>query len=217
MRTTHWHTQQAAWPARGRHILAQHDEHHVVVYQAFRRDIADYAVTHQRLGGPWSAERMTWIKPNFLWMMYRCGWATKADQERVLAIWLDRSAFEEQILACAVPSQYDRDTYATREAWQHAVKRSDVRLQWDPDHGPSGAPLERRAIQLGLRGVATRAYAESWVREIQDVTDFVATQREHRGSRDLLLSSMRSSRGTDRRCAARCRTTWRRWSPQPRP
>jgi hypothetical protein len=37
---------------------------------------------------------MTWIKPSFLWMMYRCGWATKPGQERVLAIQITREGFE---------------------------------------------------------------------------------------------------------------------------
>src|SRR4051812_17137799 len=27
---------------------------------------------------PFKAGRMTWIKPSFLWMMYRSGWATQA-------------------------------------------------------------------------------------------------------------------------------------------
>lgn len=36
------------WPKRGRHILAQYDDDSVVVYQAFRPEIADYAVEHQR-------------------------------------------------------------------------------------------------------------------------------------------------------------------------
>ncbi|MFM7854759.1 MAG: DUF4291 family protein [Flammeovirgaceae bacterium] len=27
-----------------------------------------------------SLNRMTWMKPNFLWMMYRSGWATKHNQ-----------------------------------------------------------------------------------------------------------------------------------------
>jgi uncharacterized protein DUF4291 len=27
---------------------------------------------------------VTWIKPSFLWMMYRCGWGKKAGQETVL-------------------------------------------------------------------------------------------------------------------------------------
>lgn len=29
--------------------------------------------------------------------------------------------------------------------------KSDVRLQWDPDHVPTGESHKRRAIQLGLR------------------------------------------------------------------
>ena len=82
--------QQARWPNSGRHILAQYDAESVVVYQAYRDDIADWAVQHQAFGGPWSFTRMSWIKPNFLWMMYRSGWATKPGQERVLAVWLDR-------------------------------------------------------------------------------------------------------------------------------
>ena len=46
----------------------------------------------------------------------------------------------------AVPSSYDRERFATREHWQAELDRSEVRLQWDPDHHPSGAPEERRAI-----------------------------------------------------------------------
>jgi len=186
LRWAPWREQQAAWPAEGRHILAQHDDAHVVVYQAYRPEIAEHVVRHQRFGGPWSLDRMTWIKPNFLWMMYRCGWATKPGQEHVLAIWLPRRAFEEEILARAVHSSYVAETYGSRDAWQQAVKTSDVRLQWDPDHGPRGNALDRRAIQLGLRGAATRAFAGEWVQRIEDVTPLVRAQREHLHDLDRL-------------------------------
>ena len=53
---------------------------------------------------------MSWIKPNFLWMMYRCGWATKEGQEVVLALWLRRAGFNE-LLASAVPSSHDPHRY----------------------------------------------------------------------------------------------------------
>jgi hypothetical protein len=181
-----WREQQPMWPARGRHILAQHDDEHVVVYQAYRPEIAEHVVRHQRFGGPWSLDRMTWIKPNFLWMMYRCGWATKPGQEHVLAVWLPRTVFEEEILARAVHSSYVAEVHGSREAWQQAVKQSDVRLQWDPDHGPRGNVLERRAIQLGLRGAATRAFASEWVRRIEDVTALVRAQHEHLHDLDRL-------------------------------
>ena len=39
------------WPLDGRHILAQYDEECIVVYQAFRPEIADYAVKHGKFGG----------------------------------------------------------------------------------------------------------------------------------------------------------------------
>jgi hypothetical protein len=39
-------------------------------------------------------------------MMYRCGWATKPGQERVLAVRLPRAAFNT-VLASAVPAGHD--------------------------------------------------------------------------------------------------------------
>lgn len=74
------------WPQTGQHILAQFDEDSIVVYQAYRSSIALYAVANQRFGGDFSYNRMSWIKPNFLWMMYRSGWATKEGQERMALI-----------------------------------------------------------------------------------------------------------------------------------
>lgn len=174
------YTQQVQrWPENGRHILAQFDEEAVVVYQAYRPAIARFAVEHGYFGGEFSFVRMSWIKPNFLWMMYRSGWGTKEGQEVVLAIWLRRSAFE-QILREAVASSYDPRKYATQDSWRADVAASQVRLQWDPDHDPSGAPVSRRAIQLGLRGDALHRYAKEWIVAIEDISDFVAVQRERR-------------------------------------
>lgn len=169
--------QRARWPAEGRHILAQFDDESVVVYQAYRPEIGLDAAAHGRFGPAWSRERMSWIKPNFLWMMYRSGWAEKPGQEVVLALWLRRAGFD-RILADAVPSAHDDDA-VTREQWQAAIKRSDVRLQWDPDHGPGGAPERRRAIQLGLRGAVLRSFADEWLLAVEDVTPLVRAQRDH--------------------------------------
>ena len=167
--------QAAQWPASGRHILANHDDESIVVYQAYRPSIADFAVAHQRFGGEFSYSRMSWIKPNFLWMMFRSGWATKDGQERILAVRVARASFDRW-LAAAVPSSHDPDRYPSRDHWAQAVADSAVRLQWDPDHDPAGRPLERRAVQLGLRGVALREYGEQAL-SIEDITPFVAAQR----------------------------------------
>lgn len=172
------------WPTSGRHVLAQFDDEAVVVYQAYRPSIGRFAAEHGYFGGEFSLSRMSWIKPNFLWMMYRCGWATKEGQEVVLAVWLAREAFD-QILALAVPSTYWPHRYAERAAWQAEVGRSEVRLQWDPDHGPAGNPVERRAVQLGLRGAVLARYARDWVRRIEDITPLVREQHARFKSKGL--------------------------------
>ncbi len=180
--------QVSNWPKTGRHILAQFDENTVVVYQAYRPAIALFAAENGYFGGEFSLNRMSWIKPNFLWMMYRSGWGTKSGQEVILAVRLLRSAFD-QILASAVHSNFVPEVYGSEAEWEQAVKNSAVRLQWDPDHHPSGAKLERRAIQLGLRGSVLASYAREWIVDIEDISEFVHQQRQYlEGSRPELLT-----------------------------
>jgi hypothetical protein len=167
--------QKDRWPQSGEHVLAQFDTESVVVYQAYRPEIAAFAVEHQRFGGEHWRDRMSWIKPGFLWMMYRSGWASKPDQERVLAVRLRRSDFDLS-LSEAVASSFGASGMPSREAWQDAVARSDVRLQWDPDHAPGGAKQERRALQIGLRRAALRRYESSAILSIEDITRFVHEQ-----------------------------------------
>ena len=97
-----------------------------------------------RLGGEFKLSRMSWIKPNFLWMMYRSGWGTKPGQEVTLAVRLRRSAFEE-ILRGAVHSNFVAEVYSSPESWGAAAAESEVRLQWDPDHNKAmqGKPTKR--------------------------------------------------------------------------
>lgn len=177
---------QAGWPASGRHILASHDAETVVVYQAYRPEIGRYAAQNQSFGGEFSFGRMSWIKPNFLWMMYRSGWGTKEGQEVTLAITIPRSLFDE-ILAVAVPSAFDASRDHDHDNWKLTLASSEVRLQWDPDHAPDGSPLQRRAVQLGLRGDILRRYAEREVIGIADISDFVAEQREFQHEPNKLM------------------------------
>lgn len=179
--------QRQIWPRSGRHILAQYDESSIVVYQAYRPEIGHFAARHGCFGGAFSLDRMSWIKPNFLWMMYRCGWATKPDQEVVLAVRIRREAFDA-ILAAAVHSSFVAEVCSTQEQWKHALASSDVRLQWDPDHEPTGKPLDRRAIQLGLRGQTLRRYAQEWILGIEDITALVHEQRQNLANRTLLMT-----------------------------
>ena len=107
--------QLAHWPAEGQHVLAHADAQSIVVYQAYRPAIGEYAIRHGHLGGPdFSYNRMSWIKPNFLWMMYRSGWGTKPGQEITLGLRLKRNFFD-QVMQQAVPSTYDENRYTPRE------------------------------------------------------------------------------------------------------
>jgi Domain of unknown function (DUF4291) len=121
---------------------------------------------------------MSWIKPNFLWMMYRSDWGRSEGQEVILAIRLRRSFFDS-LLQQAVFSSFRASGFCDRDEWKAAVNGSDVRLQWDPDHTPTGDKCERRAIQLGLLGETVEAFGKREALEIIDISDFVAQQREH--------------------------------------
>ena len=174
-------------PKAGQIIIGHQQEDEIVVYQAYKASIATYAVQHQALGGPeYSYRRMSWIKPNFLWMMFRCGWAEKENQDRVLALWI-RKSFLEEILSDAVASTYDAELYPDRETWRRSLEQNEVRLQWDPDHDPYGAKLTRRAIQLGLKGGMLERFGKQELTGIEDVTDFVREQKQHVDTRRLDL------------------------------
>lgn len=166
------------WPKLGYHIMAQYDNEKIIVYQSYQKEIGLFAVKNQFFGGVFSLDRMTWIKPNFLWMMYRNGWGTKENQEVVLAIHLKLEAFEKY-LNNAVYSSFNQEEEITHEEWQKEVKISDVRLQWDPDHDPYGAKLERRAIQIGLRNKFIKSFAKEDILLIEDISNFVLEQYEY--------------------------------------
>ena len=181
--------QSARWPKTGRFILAQFDNKSIVVYQAYRPAIGRFAAENGCFGGQFSYGRMSWIKPNFLWMMYRCGWATKEGQDVVLAVRMLREGFD-QILAEAVHSTFVPEVYQDQASWRKAVDGSDVRLQWDPDHDPHGQKLERRAIQLGLRGPILAKYGREWIVSIEDISEFVRQQHlsvRQRRLEDLMI------------------------------
>ena len=165
-------------PQEGNWVIGQEIEDTLIVYQAFRHEIADYAITHQKFGGShYSFNRMTWIKPNFLWMMYRAGWATKTGQERILAISMTKSGFTD-FLKEGVYSSFQKDKFESHEHWKSELGKSEVRIQWDPDHDPHGYKISRSAIQIGIKGDQVAKLNEEYIREIIDISDFVHEQHQ---------------------------------------
>lgn len=165
-------------PRVGKFIIAQFDHDSIVIYQAFKDSIAAYAVANQRFGGEdYEFNRMTWLKPSFLWMMYYSGWAKKQDQENVLAIRIGRNGFDE-ILRQAVMSTFYKDIYENNASWKKQVEQADVQLQWEPYHDLIGNMTDRKAVKIGIKGDILQRYNEEWILNIENVTSYVKQQQQ---------------------------------------
>jgi hypothetical protein len=152
-----------------RQIRASYTAETITVYQAYPVEIARAALAAGRFVAPFKRARMTWIKPSFLWMMYRCGWATKPGQEHVLAVEITRSGFE-WALAHACLSHYDPDRYPDHGEWSRQLKASPVRVQWDPERSLRLGALPYRSLQVGLSREAVDRYVDEWLVSLTDVT-----------------------------------------------
>ncbi|WP_078510173.1 DUF4291 domain-containing protein [Streptomyces sp. Tu 6176] len=138
------------------------------------RDTADEAAARDgRFPATWKRDRMTWIKPSFLWMMYRCGWGTREGQETVLAVEIDRGGFE-WALRHACLSHHVPSLHGDRASWRARLRQAPARVQWDPERDLRLAPLPYRSLQLGLAGEAAVRYADEWIAGIEDVTPLAA-------------------------------------------
>lgn len=150
-------------------IRAAYSDSIIRVYQAYSDDIADAALRAGTfVSPPFSMTRMTWIKPSFLWMMYRSGWARKdVRQVRVLAIDITREGFDWALAnAClsACPPGI------AQEEWR---RRKDIMpnvVQWDPEKDILLQPLPHRSVQIGIGAAVVKAYVTDWIKRIEDVT-----------------------------------------------
>jgi len=154
-----------------RQIRAVYDGEVIRVYQAYSNAIAAAALQKGTfVSPPFKLDRMTWIKPSFLWMMYRCGWGYKdPNQERVLAIDISRPGFEWALEhSCLSHHSSKLEAASDREVKNMSAP---VRVQWDPERDLLLRPLAYRSIQIGLGKEAVALYVNEWIKNISDVTD----------------------------------------------
>lgn len=172
----------------GKYITASYDcsNNYIIVYQAFNKNIANYAVKHQSFDAcpGYNPRRMTWIKTNFLWMMYRSAWGSKdGNQSNTLAIYLDlQNIFIDELLANCVNSKYKESLpYCANEHRKKIRNESRIVLQWDPHHLPNGNKImeQKRAIQLGMKGEYANIFRKHIIR-IEDISEFVEEQNMRR-------------------------------------
>ncbi len=140
------------------------------VYQAYGDAIADAALENGTFVAPsFQFARMTWIKPSFLWMMYRSGWGMKeSGQSRILAIDISREGFNWALEHSFLSHQSRK--FVNREEWLKNKNKTPVRIQWDPERNLNLQPLEYRSIQIGLSKLAVDLYVNEWIQSITEIT-----------------------------------------------
>lgn len=166
-----------------RQIRADYDRDTIVVYQAYNDAIADAALAAGRFTAPFSFQRMTWIKPSYLWLMERSGWGTKSNQTRILAVQIARSGWDAA-LRQGVLTSYHSGIHHLQDEWRQQFQQAIVHVQWDPERSLRGKKLEHRSIQVGVGRHLITEFAETWTREIIDLTPLTAKLRQFRQQGD---------------------------------
>ena len=153
-------------------IRALYDKDTITVYQAYRKAIAEPAVKNNKFIEPFSFNRMTWIKPSFLWMMERSNWANKSGQEYILGIKIKRDGFEKALLS-GILTAPDKSVYKNEEEWERLFKNAKIYIQWDPERDINGNKLEYRSIQIGISRFMIKEFNDEWIVEINDISSLV--------------------------------------------
>jgi hypothetical protein len=162
-----------------REIRADFDQQTIVVYQAYNDAIAAAALEEGRFVAPFSFNRMTWIKPSYLWLMERSGWGAKPNQTRILAVRISRDGWD-RALSLAVLTSFDPSVHASPDEWSKQFESAAVHVQWDPERSIHGKKLEHRAIQVGIGRTLLGEYVSDWIQEIRDLTQLTANIRRLR-------------------------------------
>lgn len=150
-------------------IRAHYNQEVITVYQAYNKNIALPAIKNNRFEPPFSFNRMTWIKPSYLWLMERSNWAQKSNQTYILGIQIRRSAWE-RALSLGVLTHPDKNIYASGLEWEKAFAAAPVHIQWDPERNLRGTKLQVRSIQVGISRALIEEYNQTWIESITDLT-----------------------------------------------
>jgi hypothetical protein len=159
-----------------REIRARFDRDSIVVYQAYSDQIAIAALKEQRFVAPFSFQRMTWVKPSFLWLMHRSQWGKRANQQRTLAVHIKRSGWDKA-LSCGVLTHPEPTIYRNPTVWEAEFQEAKVHIQWDTERTLRGAALNCFSIQVGISRHLIQEFVNDWIVRIEDLTPIVAKIR----------------------------------------
>jgi len=143
-------------------IKATYDDTTVTVYQTCSDKNADEALKKTRFSVS-RFEDIVWLKTSFLWTMYKSSWTKATNQERVLAIKLNRSKFEFALANASLEK-------LTPELRRQTSKVCRLRFDTDRDLGLNSIPGSR-TYQICLNEETIVKYSKEWIVEMNDVTE----------------------------------------------
>ena len=182
MQTVSFGNREKHLPKHGRWLVGSADSKTIVVYQSLSREISRPAIKNKRFAAPFDFNRLSWVKPSFLWTMHRTNWGRLDDC--ILGVRIDRVGLFG-LLSESVSAKYESIQFPKKCKWDKLVRKNGVLTQWDPEYDLMDCRMNRMAIQIGLRGDALKFYASDLIVEINDLTDFVREQRNRIQSRRL--------------------------------
>lgn len=150
-------------------IRADYNRETITVYQAYGKNIAVPAIKNNRFEKPFSFNRMTWIKPSYLWLMERSNWGKKSNQDCILGIKIKRDCWEKA-LSLGVLTNPDNKIYKSGQEWSRLFQNAKVHIQWDPERNIYGGKTQVRSIQVGISRHLIEEYNADWITEITDLT-----------------------------------------------
>ena len=157
-------------------IRAKYSKSTITIYQAYASNIAAPALERQEFVKPFSFHRMTWIKPSFLWLMYRSIWGQKKSQENILAVQIERTGWDHA-LSLGVLTHPEPSVYGNPDEWKSQFDNASVHIQWDTERNIRGSAMNRFSIQVGISRHLIREYVEDWIVKIDDLTPTVTKIR----------------------------------------
>lgn len=158
-------------------IRADYDKDTIVIYQAYAPAIAESALKKQRFVAPFSFNRMTWIKPSFLWLMHRSNWGQKRGQQRTLAVRITRTGWDKA-LSLGVLTHPERAVFPNPLQWQTQFQKAMVHIQWDTERSLRGAALNYDSIQVGISRHLIDEFVDDWIVSIKDLSPMVRKIRQ---------------------------------------
>jgi hypothetical protein len=159
-------------------LRAHFDDTTVTVLQSHAVELAEQVVAAGRFNVPgWHPGRTTRFRLSLGSALLRSERGMKPGRERLLAVKLSRSGFDE-LLNMAVLDDYVPALYPSRHAFRLATRFAQVLVSWHDDVDADGVELGAATVRVALRESALRAFTERWVVAVEDWTPLLAPGAE---------------------------------------